>query len=88
MTHVTTFARCVAGQRLGLGGAAGPCTVGWSGAAAVPISLGTGTMHAAVAALAHLPDALHDNSLRVVSGEVPTMPLAHLPQLDAHYWLL
>lgn len=61
------------------------------GAAAAPSSLGSGTMHAAVAALAQLPEALRDSCLRLVCGAVPAMPPGALSGLDAHYllqWLL
>lgn len=61
------------------------------GAAAVPSSQGGGTMHAAVAALAQLPEALRDSCLRLVCGAVPAMPPGALSQVDAHYllqWLL
>lgn len=54
-------------------------------------SSGTGSMHAAVAALAQLPDAMRDSCLPLVCGALPAMPPGALSEADVRYllqWLL
>lgn len=54
-------------------------------------SSGAGSMHAAVAALAQLPDAMRDSCLPLVCGALPAMPPGALSEADVRYllqWLL
>ncbi|PRW33780.1 nuclear pore complex NUP85 [Chlorella sorokiniana] len=61
------------------------------GQAAGSGSGGAGSMHAAVAALAQLPDAMRDSCLPLVCGALPAMPPGALSEADVRYllqWLL